>query len=241
MLSINRRSLELLVNTLDPKLVAWIDTPSTVEPTDVVDPETSGVSGNSRLTSATGMILLALLAVEGVTILSIRQMITLHIYVGILLLGPVLLKTGSTLYRFTRYYRGAPAYTKKGPPHPVLRILGPFVILSSLALLGTGITLIFLGPQRSDLMLTLHQTSFWIWVVLMTVHVLGHIVGAATTSWAEVQNRLRGKAAARRRWRFGLLVVALVLGVGAATILLPHATSWTNRTFDRHGPLRPGG
>ena len=229
------------MTSLDPKLVAWIDRPSTVERPDLGDPETAGVSGNSRLTSATGMVLLALLAVEGVTILSVRQMITLHIYVGILLLGPVLLKSGSTIYRFTRYYRGSPPYVKKGPPHPVLRILGPLVILSSLALLGTGVTLIFLGPEHSDLMLTLHQTSFWIWVVLMTVHVVGHVVGAATTSWSEVRNRLRGRAAARRRWRFGALVLALALGVGAATILLPHATTWTNRTFDRHGPFRPGG
>ena len=240
MLSVNRRSLELLVKTLDPKLLSWIDTPSTVERPEP-DGDVSGVSGNSRLTSATGIVLLALLAVEGVTILSVRQMITLHIYVGLLLLGPVLLKAGSTMYRFTRYYRGAPAYVKKGPPHPVLRILGPFVVLSTIALLGTGVALIFLGPQRSDLMLTLHQTAFWIWVVLMTVHVVGHIVGAATTSWSEVRNRLRGRAAARRRWRFGALVLALVLGVGAATILLPHATTWTTRTFEQHGPKRPGG
>ncbi|SDO61245.1 hypothetical protein SAMN04515671_1487 [Nakamurella panacisegetis] len=242
MLGITRRSLELLVNMLDPKMLAWIDTPSTVDRAEATpEGQVSGVNGNTRLTAATGMVLLVLLAVEGITILSVRQMITLHIYVGILLLGPVLLKTGSTLYRFTRYYTGTPAYVQKGPPHPLLRILGPFVILSTLALLGTGIALIFLGPQRSDLMLTLHQTAFWIWVVLMTVHVLGHLVGAATTAWTELRNRLRGPGAAGRRWRFGLLVLALVLGVGAATILLPHATTWTNRTFERHAPERVGG
>ncbi len=163
------------------KALGWIDRPSSVErPSVDSNGAVSGVDGNSRLTSATGIVLLVLLAVEGVTILSVRQMITLHVYVGVLLLGPVLLKTGSTMYRFARYYSGAASYVKKGPPHPVLRILGPFVILSSLALLGTGVTLIFLRPQHSDLMLTLHQTAFWIWVVLMTVHVLGHFVGAAT-------------------------------------------------------------
>lgn len=235
------------VNMVDRSMLAskmwnWIDRPSTVgRPVSDAEGVASGVDGNSRLTSATGVVLLALLAVEGVTILSVRQMITLHIYVGILLLGPVLLKSGSTMYRFVRYYRGAPAYLKKGPPHPVLRILGPFVILSSLALLGTGITLIFLGPQRSDLMLTLHQTAFWIWVVLMTIHVVGHVVGAATTSWAEIRNSLRGRAAARRRWRFALIGLSLALGVCAASILLPHATSWTNQAFERHGPQHAGG
>ena len=229
-------------NILNSKAFVWIDRPSSVE-RQVVDPDgaVSGVNGNTRLTSATGIVLLALLALEGVTILSVRQMITLHIYVGILLLGPVVLKAGSTMYRFARYYSGATSYVKKGPPHPVLRILGPFVILSSFALLGTGITLIFLSPEHSDLMVTLHQTAFWIWVVLMTVHVVGPLVGAASQSLAEVRHSLRGGAAAGRRWRFALIALALVLGVGGATILLPHAAPWTTQTFDRHGPQRPGG
>ena len=63
---------------------------------------TSGVDGNTRLTAATGMVLFVLLAVEGVTLLSIRQLITVHVFVGVLLLGPVLLKSSSTLYRFLR-------------------------------------------------------------------------------------------------------------------------------------------
>ncbi len=191
-----------------------------------------GVEGNSRLTSATGLVLLVLLAVEGVTILSVRQMITLHIFVGVLLLGPVLLKSGSTAYRFARYYRGSPAYQRKGPPHPLLRVLGPFVILSSLALLGTGIALILVGEQASGGLLTAHQTCFWIWVALMTVHVLGHLWEAAVTSWVELRASLSGSAARRRRWRFISIVVALAVGVGAATVLLPSATSWTNRPAD---------
>ena len=229
-------------NIFNSKALAWIDRPSIVHrPVVDADGAVSGVNGNSRLTSATGMVLLALLAVEGVTILSVRQMITLHIYVGILLLGPVVLKTGSTIYRFARYYSGKPSYVKKGPPHPVLRILGPFVILSSFTLLGTGIALIFLRPQQSDVMVTLHQTAFWIWVVLMTVHVVGHLVGAASQSVAEIRISLRGRAAAGRRWRFALIALALVLGVGSATVLLPHATPWTTQTLDHQGPQRPGG
>ncbi len=52
----------------------------------------SGVEGNSRLTSATGIVLLVMLAVEGYTILNVRGLITLHIFLGIMLVGPVLLK-----------------------------------------------------------------------------------------------------------------------------------------------------
>lgn len=220
----------------------WISTPASFreqDERDQGDTSANGVHGNSRLTSATGIVLIALLLVEGVTILSVRQMITLHIYVGVLLLGPVLLKTGSTMYRFGRYYRGAPTYRKKGPPHPVLRVLGPLVILSSLGLLGTGIALIFGGDHRSDWLLTAHQTCFWIWVALMTVHVVGHLVEALVSSRAEIRGALRGPQAGRSRWRLMVIAVALVLGVGTATILLPHATSWTTGQADRHD--RPPG
>lgn len=212
--------------------VPWVSTPATVDRA----PDASGgegVEGNSRLTSATGVLLLVLLMVEGVTILSVRQMITLHIYIGLVLLGPVVLKTGSTMYRFLRFYAGAPPYTRKGPPHPVLRILGPFVILSSLALLGTGVALIFTGDQRSNWVLTAHQTCFWIWVVVMTVHVIGHLWEALVASRTELGS-LRGPSARRNRWRLGMIALALVLGVGTATVLVPHATSWTTEQAGHH-------
>ena len=186
-----------------------------------------GVEGNSLLTAATGTVLLILLAVEGVTILSVRQMLTLHVVVGALLIGPVLLKSGSTIYRFMRYYSGAEPYRKKGPPPLPLRLIGPLVILSTLALLGTGVALILTGT--AGLLLTAHQTSFWIWVVLMTVHVLGHLWEAAVLSWRDLHGSLRGPAARARRWRFVSVVLALVIGVGAATALLPSASTWTAR------------
>jgi hypothetical protein len=54
-----------------------------------------GVEGNERLTALTGLILIALLAVLGVTILRIHQLIWLHLFVGLGLLGPVALKMSS--------------------------------------------------------------------------------------------------------------------------------------------------
>lgn len=192
----------------------------------------AGVEGNSRLTAATGTLLIGLLAVEGVTILSVRQMITLHMYLGILLVGPVLLKTASTLYRFARYYRGAPAYRRKGPPHPILRLIGPLVILTTLAVLGTGIGLIFTGPDHREPLLTLHQGSFIAWIALMSIHVLGHLREAATASWRELRPARADPAAKHRAIRAGVLVMALIAGVGLATALMPSVTSWTHTRVD---------
>ena len=80
------------------------------------DSATGGAEGNERLTGLTGMVLLVLFAAEGFTVLAVRQMLTLHFFLGMLLIGPVLLKLSSTIYRFARYYCGDAEYRRKGPP-----------------------------------------------------------------------------------------------------------------------------
>jgi len=107
---------------------------------------TLGPETNARLTALTGAALLVLLAVEGVTLLSLRAMLSWHIFVGVLVIPVVALKLGSTGYRFFRYYTRRPDYVRAGPPHPLLRLLGPVVVLTTVALLATGIALIVVGP-----------------------------------------------------------------------------------------------
>ena len=51
-----------------------------------------------------GAILIVLLAVIGITILQLRQLIWVHLFLGLVLLGPITAKTASTGYRFARYY-----------------------------------------------------------------------------------------------------------------------------------------
>lgn len=194
-------------------------------------PTGDGVEGNARLTSATGLVLLVMLAVEGYTILNVRGLITLHIFLGILLVGPVLLKTASTTYRFARYYLGDREYVRKGPPHVVLRVIGPLVTLSTLAVLGTGIGLIW--NRNGGLLLTAHQASFIVWVGLMTIHVLGHVRGALVESWRDVRRRSRGQ-----RIRLAVVGISLVAGVGAALLLFPHASSWTSGHFHHRDFVR---
>jgi hypothetical protein len=61
--------------------------------------------GNERLTAATGIVLLVLTIIELATILfGLHQFLSLHVFVGLVLLPPVLLKLASTGWRFSRYY-----------------------------------------------------------------------------------------------------------------------------------------
>lgn len=199
-----------------------------VAPTVPVSGVPADPDGNERLTSVNAMLLLLLLAAEGVTILSVRQLITPHIVIGLVLVGPVLLKCASTMHRFWRYYTGNPAYVQKGPPVLLLRVMGPVVVASSLAVIGTGIGLLAVRPGDGPV-LFLHKASFVIWFGAMAIHVLGHLWQAGRSTAAEYR-RMPTRAARRRRaWRSGAIVLSLLAGVGLAAALLPTASPWTHR------------
>ena len=134
----------------------------------------AGVEANARLTASVAVVLLVLLALEGVTLLQLGSLLRVHVFVGMLLVPPVLLKSASTGYRFARYYTGSPAYVRKGPPHPILRLVGPLVVVLTFMVLVTGIVLLWV-PSVHDRALFLHKASFVLWFGAMTVHVLGHL------------------------------------------------------------------
>ena len=64
-----------------------------------------GSAGNEQLTLAVAALLIVLLAVEGATILQIRSLLTVHAFVGMLLIPVVGLKVASTGWRILRYYQ----------------------------------------------------------------------------------------------------------------------------------------
>lgn len=197
--------------------------------TDRVD---AGVEGNGRLTASTGTLLTLLLLVEGFTILDVRGYITLHTAIGLVLVGPVLLKCASTLYRFARYYTGKEPYVAKGPPNPLLRVLGPFVILSTLAVVGTGIGLLA-AHGRSDTWLGLHKASFIVWGVLMTVHFLGHLREAAVGTMRELKTDSADPGRRGRGRRLVVVAASLLVGVAVAAAFTPSASSWQLHRHDR--------
>jgi hypothetical protein len=149
-----------------------------------------GPAGNALLIAWTGLILLVLVVAELVTLLDVNGLIDWHIGIGVLLIPVALLKTAGTGWRILRYYTGHQPYRTAGPPPTLLRILGPLVVASTLALLASGVVLIAVGEetgrrtlatvlgQRVDL-ITLHQILFLLFAVLAGLHVLARIVPAA--------------------------------------------------------------
>lgn len=174
------------------------------------------MESNARLTGATAAVLLVLLAIEGVTVLRVRALLGWHVFLGMVLVPPVALKIGSTSWRFIRYYAGAPAYRRKGPPALLLRLLGPVVVTLTAVLFASGIALI-LGPHswRHSLLFA-HKASFILWFGAMTLHVLGHLLDAARLASRDWTRRTRHDVAGAtgRQWALAIsLVVGVVLGL----------------------------
>jgi hypothetical protein len=176
-----------------------------------LDGPLKGVEANARLTAMTAALLLVLLAAEGVTILRIGQLLSWHAFIGLLLVPPIALKIGSTGYRFVRYYSGAPAYRRKGPPLLVLRVLGPLLIFLTVCVFASGIALLFTGPSMRSGLLTVHRISFFLWFAVMVVHVLGHLVETGRLVPKDFFTRTRRQVqGANTR----LLLIGLTVGLG---------------------------
>jgi hypothetical protein len=184
-----------------------------------------GSDGNERLTGSTGGLLVVLLAVEGLTVLSLRSLLSLHVFVGVLLIPPVVLKIASTGYRFTRYYTGAAAYVRKGPPALLLRALGPAIVVSSVVLLATGVALLVMGPGGGPVR-GIHKLSFIVLFAAMGVHVLAHARKVPALLTADWRRRTRLAGATGRR---GLLVATLAVGLAFGCVAIAYDGAWVHR------------
>jgi hypothetical protein len=184
-----------------------------------------GVEANARLTASTSAVLFALLAAEGVTILRIRELLSVHVFVGMLLIPPVLLKIGSTGYRFVRYYLGSPAYRQNGPPPTVLRVIGPFAVVLTVVVLASGVALLLVQPPVRPSFLSLHKASFVLWFVVIGIHLLGHVSDTtrlASLDWMR-STRRRVAGAGRRQWA---LVSSLCAGALLGWLLVSQVGQW---------------
>ena len=181
-----------------------------------------GVEGNRRLTATLGVVLLVLLAIEGGTIPFLSGLEPVHVIVGLILIPVVLLKLASTFYRFTAYYLSKPAYKRAGPPHPILRVDGPFVIVLTVVLFASGVALAASGHHNNTLY-AIHKLSFIAWFGAMTVHVLGHLMSlpaVARRDWT------RGARIPGSRARQLAVASVLAVGVAASIVIYPLLPAW---------------
>jgi hypothetical protein len=210
-----------------------------LEPTDEAKP--MGVIGNERLTALVSLVLLVLIIVEIVTSAFLRIWLPTHTVIGVLLAGPLLVKMGSTGWRFLRYYTGAPAYVRRGPPPLVLRLLGPVLLITTLVMVGSGIGLVVTGPLQ-PLLLT-HGFSALLWLPLIAVHSLAHLQQFPRNIAADWSPQQGSRFHVGRGLRLGTNLGALLFGVIGAWLLFPAATPlfvWGQTNVIGVGPFLVG-
>ena len=173
-----------------------------------------GSDGNEQLTAIIGTLLLVLLAIEGATLLNLQSLLTVHAFVGMLLIPVVALKLASTGWRMLRYYLRGEVYVRRGPPHVAVRaLLAPAVVVSTVALLATGVALLALD-QTHGTIVGLHKASFFVWLGAVGVHVLTRL----PRLWSALQRRVPGLTL-----RLTAVAASVLAGFAVATFTLPAA------------------
>jgi hypothetical protein len=169
-------------------------------------------------------VLIVLLAIEGATLLQLESLLTVHAFVGMLLIPVVALKLASTGWRMLRYYRRGEDYVRRGPPHIALRVLvAPVIMASTLVLLGSGVALLAVAEPEGAI-LGLHKASFIVWFGATSVHVLAHLLDVARA----LRQRVPGAAV-----RLAAVAAAVVAGAVLASMTLP-AADWLEDSASTH-------
>jgi len=197
--------------------------------------------GNERLTAAVGLVLVVLTVVELATLLlGLHQFLSLHVFIGFVLIPPVLLKLASTGWRFMRYYTRSEPYRSKGAPQLTMRLLAPLLVASTVVLFGSGVAMGILHGHSLAVARQLHGPASVIWLILLGVHVLAYLKRALISSTHDITavSRASVRGASVRSY---VLAVAIVAGVvvGAATVPAQHAWVHLPRKHDHRDGAAP--
>ncbi len=197
--------------------------------------ERTRAAANERLTAAAAAVLFVLLFVEGVTLVRIGSMMPLHVIVGLMLVPPVLIKLASTSWRFIRYYSGHPDFVRKGPPKPLLRVLAPFLVLTTVVLFASGIALVVVHHPNGWLYVV-HRYDFVLWFVILAVHVLAYMWQVPGVLRRDLSRgaTYRRTTPGSRLLRLWLVSGSVVAGVVLAVLLYPSIAVQVHTFFHGH-------
>jgi hypothetical protein len=171
-----------------------------------------GSSANEQLTAIVAALLVPLLLAEGATLLNVRSLLTVHAFVGMMLIPVVAVKIASTGWRMVRYYAGSEEYVLRGPPQLAIRlVVAPVLVASTLVLFGTGVALLVVD-QTEGAIVGLHKASFVVWGFAFGLHFLTRI----GLLWRTLRARVPGISL-----RFVAATLSVVAGVCLATATLP--------------------
>lgn len=171
-----------------------------------------GSAANEQLTAIIAAVLLPLLVAEGATLLNIRALLTVHAFIGMLLVPVVALKLASAGWRMVRYYAGSEEYVLRGPPQLAIRlVVAPVLVASTVLLFATGVALLAVD-ETEGMLVGLHKASFVVWAGAVGIHFLTRI----GLVWRTLTRRVPALT-----FRMAAATLSVVAGVAMATATLP--------------------
>jgi hypothetical protein len=177
-----------------------------------------GSLANEQLTSVVAAVLVPLLAAEGATLLNLTGLLTVHAFIGMMLIPIVVIKLCSTGWRMVRYYRRVDDYVLRGAPHLLLRVVvAPVLVTSTIVLFGTGVALL-VRDQTAGMLVALHKAGFLVWLGATSVHVLAR----APVALRALRRRISSA-------RVAVATFSIVAGFGVAMLTLPAADHLQDR------------
>lgn len=190
--------------------------------------DTEVTESNARATASSAAILLGLFLIEIFTVvLGVNSFLTLHVFIGLLAAPVLLVKIYSVGRRFFGYYRGNTAFRKKGPPTPLLRVLGPALLLITAILFGSGLLILLAPSALGGNVHHIHSFSFYLWLLLVMIHIVAPFKDFRKFAPRDCTRRSTRTfpGVLKRRW---VMVISLVVGLLVSISLISHVDSYRN-------------
>ena len=170
----------------------------------------AATAANQALTSWTGVLLIPLLGLVGLTGVAFGHFWRAHLIIGLALIPILGLKLVTTTYRAVRYYTRSRRYREAGPPEWPARILAPPLVVATVVAMVSGIVM-WAANNQDRPWSTIHTDSVVIMGGLVGLHLLFYLPRAGWVVWRDV--RQRGRAALAGRLRAAMVVAVLCGGI----------------------------
>ena len=194
----------------------------------------------SRGAALFGLALGALLVAELLTVPFISRLVAWHIVIGVVIVPLLAGKIVYSSLRFLRYYRGDLDYVRAGAPWFPLRVLSPFLVVTTVLVVASGIELAIAGPTSfsGTFLAPAHFLLSAVWFLLVVFHAIAYARRSAYSSLQDIRHRIRLPRGESSRLRVVALALTILIGAAIATQFSASIKKWEN-AFTSPGATNP--
>ncbi|WP_298443244.1 hypothetical protein [Ferrimicrobium sp.] len=194
----------------------------------------------SRGSALFGVALAIIFLIEILTVPIMSHAIAWHIAVGLVAVPLLVGKLTYSSLRFIGYYRGDERYLQAGVPWFPLRVLAPFLVITTVLVIGSGVELDVAGPTSfsATFLAPAHFLLSAVWFLLMAFHVVAYFNRAARSTIKDMSYRLTQPRPKSSRSRVAIFLFTCAIGIVLATQLQGPIQRWET-AFNSSSGINP--